>query len=120
MNKFFLDLGRQPLANSFLTKFSPKQTKYNLKLYFNTKTKIVSISKRIPSSVMFNSKYPYRSSMSITMRTSFKKLSDEIQKEYEEDHSYGDELFPFQSEKEENDNNTSTYSTGTMDKFLMS
>jgi len=48
-----------------------------------------------------------------------KKRSDEIQKEYEEDHSYGDELFPFQSEKEENDNNTSTYSTGTMDKFLM-
>ena len=82
MDKFFLDLGRQPLANSFLTKFSPKQTKYNLKLYFNTKTKMVSISKRIPSSVMFNSKYPYRSSMSLTMQSSFKKLSDEIKKRF--------------------------------------
>ena len=82
MNKFFLDLGRQPLANNFLTKFSPKQPKYDLKLYFNTQTKMVSISKRIPSSLMFNSKYPYRSSMSITMQTSFKKLSDEIKKRF--------------------------------------
>ena len=82
MNKFFLNLGRQPLANNFLTKFSPKQSKYNLKLYFNTKTKMVSISKRIPSSVMFNSKYPYRSSMSLTMQSSFKKLSDEIKKRF--------------------------------------
>ena len=82
MNKFFLNLGVQPLANNFLTKFSSKQPTYNLKLYFNTKTKMVSISKRIPSSAMFNSKYPYRSSMSITMRTSFKKLSDEIKKRF--------------------------------------
>lgn len=82
MNKFFLNLGEQPLANNFLTKFSSKQPTYNLKLYFNTKTKMVSISKRIPSSIMFNSKYPYRSSMSITMQTSFKKLSDEIKKRF--------------------------------------
>ena len=82
MNKFFLNLGRQPLANNFLTKFSSKQPTYNLKLYFNTKTKMVSISKRIPSSVMFNFKYPYRSSMSITMRTSFRILSDEIKKRF--------------------------------------
>lgn len=46
-----------------------------------------------------------------------KQRSDELQKEYE-DHS-DDELFPFQSEKEENDNNKSRYSIGTMDKFLM-
>jgi methylation protein EvaC len=82
MNKFFLNLGVQPLANNFLKKFSSKQPTYNLKLYFNTKTKMVSISKRIPSSVMFNSKYPYRSSMSSTMRTSFKELSSEIKKKF--------------------------------------
>ena len=82
MNKFFLDLGVQPLANNFLKKYSAKQPKYNLKLYFNTKSKMVSISKRIPSSVMFNSKYPYRSSMSSTMRTSFKELSSEIKKKF--------------------------------------
>ena len=82
MNKFFLNLGVQPLANNFLKKFSSKQPTYNLKLYFNTKTKMVSISKRIPSSVMFNSKYPYRSSMSSTMRTSFRQLSNEIKKKF--------------------------------------
>ena len=82
MNKFFLNLGVQPLANNFLKKYSAKQPTYNLKLYFNTKTKMVSISKRIPSSVMFNSKYPYRSSMSSTMRTSFKELSSEIKKKF--------------------------------------
>ena len=87
MNKFFLNLGRQPLANNFLTKFSSKQPTYNLKLFFNTKTKMVSISKRIPSSVMFNSKYPYRSSMSSTMRYSFKKLSDEIIRYILENHN---------------------------------
>ena len=82
MNKFFLDLGIQPLANNFQKKYSANQPRYNLKLYFNTKSKIVSISKRIPSSVMFNSKYPYRSSMSSTMRTSFRQLSNEIKKKF--------------------------------------
>ena len=82
MNKFFLDLGVQPLANNYLKKHSANQPRYNLKLYFNTKSKMVSISKRIPSSVMFNSKYPYRSSMSSTMRTSFKQLSNEIKKKF--------------------------------------
>ena len=53
------------------------------------------------------------------VKMNFDVPCDEIQKEYEEDHSYGDELFPFQSDKEENGNNTSTYSTGTMDKFLI-
>jgi len=82
MNKFFLNLGVQPLANNFLKKYSAKQPRYNLNLYFNTKSKMVSISKRIPSSIMFNSKYPYRSSMSSTMRLSFKKLSNEIKKKF--------------------------------------
>lgn len=82
MNKKFLDLGFQPLANQFLKKYYKSQTRYNLKIYFNIKSKMVSISKRIPSSQMFNSKYPYRSSMSQTMRTSFKNLSVEIKKKF--------------------------------------
>ena len=64
MNKLFLELGSQPLANNYLSKFKIKQIKYNLKLFFNTKTKMVSISKRIPSKLMFTNNYPYRSSMS--------------------------------------------------------
>ena len=82
MNKFFLDLGRQPLANNYLSKFNSKQIKYNLRLYYNTQTKLVSISKRIPSKKMFNNNYPYRSSMSKTMRNSFHKLSVEIKQKF--------------------------------------
>jgi len=82
MKKFFLNLGKQPLANKYLKKFVSKQKKYQLKVYFNTKNKLVSISKRIPSKIMFNSKYPYRSSMSYTMRSSFKNLSQEIKKRF--------------------------------------
>lgn len=80
MNKYFLDLGYQPLANNYQKKYTYKQDKYKLKLYFNTKNKLVSISKRIPSEKMFNNKYPYRSSMSKTMQKSFKKLSQKIKK----------------------------------------
>ena len=82
MNKFFLNLGKQPLANNYLSFYKKKQIKYNLNLFFNTKNKIVSISKRIPSEKMFTNNYPYRSSISKTMRNSFYELSIEIKKKY--------------------------------------
>ena len=82
MNKFFLNLGTQPLANNYLRKFNKKQDKYNLRLFFDDKTKLVSISKRIPSKKMFNNEYPYKSSISKTMRISFSKLSNKIKKEF--------------------------------------
>jgi 2-polyprenyl-3-methyl-5-hydroxy-6-metoxy-1,4-benzoquinol methylase len=82
MNKFFLNLGKQPLANNYFRFYKKKQTKYNLKLFFNTKSKMVSISKRIPSEKMFTNNYPYRSSMSKTMTTSFYELSREIKKRF--------------------------------------
>ena len=82
MNKFFLNLGNQPLANNYIRKFKKSQTKYSLKLFFNTKSKMVSISKRIPSEKMFTKNYPYRSSLSKTMRNSFYNLSLEIKKRF--------------------------------------
>ena len=82
MKKFFLDLGLQPLANKYLKEFKSNQIKYKLKIYFNTKSKLISISKRIPSKIMFDAKYPYRSSMSNTMRKSFKDLASEIKKRF--------------------------------------
>jgi methylation protein EvaC len=89
MNKIFLNLGLQPLANEYRKRpinLSMKRGQlYNLKVCFNTKTKLVSISKRIPSEKMFNSKYPYRSSMSKTMQSSFKKLSNKIKKKFNPD-----------------------------------
>jgi methylation protein EvaC len=82
MNRIFLDLGLQPLANEYLKKFNPNQKKYRLKIFFNLKNKLVSISKRISSKKMFNNNYPYRSSMSQTMKYSFKDLSKEINKRF--------------------------------------
>ena len=82
MNSFFLNLGSQPLANNYLSRYVNSQIKYNLKLYFNNKTKLVSISKRIPSKKMFNNKYPYKSSLSNTMRKSFLNLSFEIKNRF--------------------------------------
>ena len=72
----------QPLANEYPSFGSKKQKKYNLKICFNTKNKVVSISKRMKSEKMFNQKYPYRSSMSKTMKDSFKKLSKDILKRF--------------------------------------
>ena len=46
MNKKFLDLGYQPLANEYLKNFRSNQIKYKLKIYFDTLSKMVSISKR--------------------------------------------------------------------------
>ena len=81
INKF-LDLGMQPLANRYLTKKDLlKKTKelfYHLEAGFNTKTKLVSILKKISSKKIFDDKYPYRSSMSQTMKLSFKKLAKDI------------------------------------------
>jgi methylation protein EvaC len=82
MIKKFLDLGIQPLANKYLTKKNllgkTREQFYHLKVGFNTKNKLVSILKKIPSKKMFDDKYPYRSSMSQTMRISFKKLAKNI------------------------------------------
>ena len=82
MNKNFLDLGFQPLANEYLDRYKKNQKKYNLKISFNTKNKLVSISERMSSKKMFTNNYPYRSSMSKTMRSSFKNLSKYIIKKF--------------------------------------
>ena len=80
----FLDLGNQPLANYYLKKkqIKNKEKKYRLVVCFDTTTKMVSIKKTFSSKMMFNNKYPYRSSMSRTMQKSFKYLSDNIKKKF--------------------------------------
>jgi methylation protein EvaC len=80
----FLDLGLQPLANNYLNKkdLKKKEKKYRLKVGINTKTKLVSINKPLSSKIMFNNKYPYRSSMSKTMIKSFVDLSKLINKKF--------------------------------------
>ena len=80
----FLDLGFQPLANNYLkkTQLNKKEKKYRLKIGIDTNTKLVSINKPISSRIMFNNKYPYRSSMSKTMLNSFKNLAKLINKKF--------------------------------------
>jgi len=58
MKRSFLDLGRQPLANNFKKKIN--KSFYNLKLFFDTKTKLVSINKSFDKKMMFNKTYLYR------------------------------------------------------------
>ena len=86
MYKKFLDLELQPLANKYLTKSDliKKKSKdyYHLEVGFNTKTKLVSILNTVSAKKMFNNKYPYRSSMSLTMLNSFKKLAERIVKTF--------------------------------------
>ena len=81
MNKYFLTLGKQPLANNFQSKYSPYF--YNLKLKFNLKTKIVSINKKIDKEIMFSKDYPYRSSRSSLVSSLFRKLAKDLKKNYQ-------------------------------------
>lgn len=80
MNKIFLNLGRQPLANDFKKKKT--NNFYNLKLKFNTANSLVSISKKIKKEIMFNKSYPYRSSESLTIKKHFRNFSKKLKKFY--------------------------------------
>ena len=85
-NKYykFLDLGYQPLANQFLSKkdLLKKEKKYRLSVCLNRSNFLVSIKDTFTSKEMFNENYPYRSSMSKSVSTSFKKLSRQIKKKF--------------------------------------
>tara|TARA_B100000989_G_scaffold151871_1_gene113318 strand:- start:486 stop:1673 length:1188 start_codon:yes stop_codon:yes gene_type:complete len=80
MSKTFLSLGNQPLANDF--KFKKVNNFYTLNLKFNNKNKLVSINKRVKKEIMFNKTYPYRSSLSVSVKNHFKNLSKIIKKNY--------------------------------------
>ncbi len=86
MNKKFLDLGHQPLANKYLKSYRKLSIKknelYKLTVGFNPATKLVSLVKKIPDKKMFDSSYPYKSSMSKTMIKSFRKLSIKINERF--------------------------------------
>ncbi len=81
----FLDLGYQPFANEYLKHKKKKEKKYRLLIDFNKKNKIVSIKKKFLSNEIFKNNYPYRSSISKTMRKSFKNLSIKIKKKFKND-----------------------------------
>ena len=84
MIKKFLDLGYQPLANSYILKkkLKDKENKFKLEVGFDNKNYLVSILKTVSKEKMFNKDYPYKSSESNTMRKSFKDLSKKIKKRF--------------------------------------
>ena len=86
MNKVFLNLGRQPLANSFLKDIRKKTLRneffYNLKISFNTKNYLVSIAKPVNPKKQYTDKYAHRASESKTMRFAFKKIAQKLYKRF--------------------------------------
>ncbi len=84
MIKKFLDLGYQPLANSYLDKkkLNHKEKKFKLEVGFDEKNYLVSILKTVSKEKMFNKDYPYKSSESNTMRKSFKDLANKLKKKF--------------------------------------
>jgi hypothetical protein len=86
MKKKFLNLGIQPLANSFLSSNSKKSLAkeffYNLEVSFNTSSYLVSISKPVNPKLQYTDKYAHRASESITMRNAFKKIANTLNEKY--------------------------------------
>jgi methylation protein EvaC len=82
--KKFLDLGFQPLANAYIKKkdLKKKEKKFKLIVGFNPNNYLVSILNTISKQEMFNENYPYKSSESMTMKSSFKKLAIKIKKKF--------------------------------------
>ena len=79
----FLDLGRQPITNSFLTMDDlGDEYFYNLAVQFDDKTKLVSLVNCVDPDRMFNDTYAHRASMSKTMRDSFKKVAEDLDARY--------------------------------------
>jgi len=79
----FLNLGKQPITNNFLNNPKPKKEFfYNLKVTFDEKSKIVSLSNFVQPEKMFNETYAHRASMSKTMLLSNYKLSNYIKKRF--------------------------------------
>ena len=79
MKKNFLNLGKQPITNSFLkdidTKTINKEYFYNLSVGFNNKNYLVSLMNHVDPKKQFTNQYAHRESQSKTMRESFKKTA---------------------------------------------
>ena len=83
MKHKFLDLGRQPITNSFLTMNDlGNEYFYNLAIEFDDETKLVSLVNCVDPDRMFNDTYAHRASMSKTMRDSFKKVAEDLDARY--------------------------------------
>ena len=80
MKKKFLNLGKQPLANSFLpssdSKTLSKEFFYNLSISFDTINYLVSVTDPVNPKSQYTDKYAHRASESLTMRKAFSKIAN--------------------------------------------
>ena len=86
MKKKFLDLGKQPLANSFLQNLRKKTLKkeyfYNLSVCFDEKNYQVSLAKHVNPKMQYTKLYAHRASQSRTMKKSFQDIALKLQKKF--------------------------------------
>lgn len=83
MKKEFLDLGRQPVANAFLKKEDfDDEFLFDLKVVFDTESKLVSIKEFVEPERIFNEDYPYTTSNSFPMVKHFKETAEILMKEF--------------------------------------
>ncbi len=86
MKKNFLNLGKQPIANSFLSSISKKSLRseyfYKLLVSFDTKSFLVSVKEPVNPKIQYTDKYAHRASESKTMRAAFKTTALKLQKRF--------------------------------------
>ena len=83
MKKEFLDLGRQPITNKFLSEDEFEgEFFYDLKVVFQEETKIVSIQEFVPPEMMFNEEYAYTTSLSTPMVNHFKETAEMLKMKF--------------------------------------
>lgn len=83
MKKEFLDLGRHPIANAFLKeKDFDDEFLFDLKVVFDTESKLVSIKNFVEPEKIFNENYPYTTSNSFPMVKHFKETAEMLMKEF--------------------------------------
>ena len=85
MRKEFLNLGKQPLANTFINSEDiNSEFFYDLKVVWNSETCLVSLKDFVKPNLMFNDKYKYHTSLSTQMVKHYKDISKRLKKEFKQ------------------------------------
>ncbi len=86
MKKKFLDLGKQPITNSYLKDIKKRTINneffYNLKVGFDTKNYLVSLMKFVNPKKQYTNKYAHRASQSKTMNKAFAAIAKKLNKKF--------------------------------------
>ena len=86
MKKIFLNLGKQPIANSFLSSIANNTLKkeyfYKLKVCFDTENFLVSVKDPVNPRIQYTDQYAHRASESETMRNAFKLTAKKLDERF--------------------------------------